>query len=192
MLTTGVDVILGRDFLRDHECTIAMGREKDTLYFKDHDISIILNDREQPLRDSKVPVVLDGSLYIPPFSEIEVMARVPASASSQTWMVEGHKQQRTVVTVARAVVTPTGTSIPLRLLNWRNEPVSISKGTAIADLEPVLGADISTETVATACTDPTEVPADATPSFMGDGQQERRPPHPRRERAAFCSLFGIH
>ena len=65
------------------------------------------------------------------------MARVPESASSQTWMVEGHKQQRTAVMVARAVVTPTGTGIPLRLLNWRNEPVSISKGTAIADLEPV-------------------------------------------------------
>ena len=45
MLTAGVDVILGRD----HQCTIAMGREKDTLYFKDHGISIVVNDREQPL-----------------------------------------------------------------------------------------------------------------------------------------------
>ena len=75
-------------------------------------------------------------------------------------MVEGHKQQRTAVMVARAMVTPTGTSIPLRLLNWRNEPVSISKGTTIADLEPVLGADISTETVASVCTDSMEVPAE--------------------------------
>ena len=41
-LTTGVDVILGRDFLRDHRCTIEMGD------FKDRSISFILNGQEPP------------------------------------------------------------------------------------------------------------------------------------------------
>ena len=45
--------------------------------------------------------------------------RVPKSATSQTCIVEGDQQQRSAVMVARTVVTQSGTSMPLRLLNWR-------------------------------------------------------------------------
>ena len=116
-LTTGVDVILGSDFLREHRCTIEMGDTHATLHFKDHGISIILDRQKQPPQDAKVFVVLDEHLHILPFSEIEILARVPTSASNQTWMVEADKQQCSVVMVARAVVNPTGMSIPLRVLN---------------------------------------------------------------------------
>ena len=57
-LTTGVDVILGRDFLRDHRCTIEMGEKRDTLHFKDRSISFILNGQELPLQATQVHVLL--------------------------------------------------------------------------------------------------------------------------------------
>ena len=147
-LTTGVDVILGRDFLRDHRCTIEMGEKRDTLHFKDRSISFILNGQELPPQATQVHVLLHEPLQVPPHSEIEVMARVPASTVNQTWMVEGDKHDRSAVMVARAVVTPVGTEIPLRLLNWRNEPVSIPKGTAVAQMELVADADVAAETIA--------------------------------------------
>ena len=46
------------------------------------------------------------------------------------------------------MVTPGGTEIPLRLLNWRNEAVSIPKGTAVAAMELVADDACATETVA--------------------------------------------
>ena len=157
-LTPGVDVILGRDFLRDHRCTIEMGETRDTLHFKDRSISFILDGQEQSPQHTKVHVVLDKHLHVPPYSEIEVMARVPPSAVSRTWIVEGDVEQRNALLVARAIVTPVGTEIPLRLLNWRNEAVSIPSRTAVAQMELVADADIAAETVAAIQANSREVP----------------------------------
>ena len=118
-----------------------MGKTQDTLHFKDHGISIILNGQEQSPQDPKVHVVLNEPLHVPPFSAIEVVARVTEAAVSQTWMVEGDKKQCCALMVARAVVKPVGTEIPLRLLNWRNEAVSIAKGTMVAEMELVADAE---------------------------------------------------
>ena len=147
-LATGIDVILGRDFLREHQCTIEMGQKNDVLRFKNNGISIVFNSHKGQPRDSKVSVMLTESVHVPPHSEIEVMARIPSSAANQTWVVEADKQQRSAVMVARAVVTPGGSAIPLRLLNWRNEAVSIPKGTVVAAMELVADDACATETVA--------------------------------------------
>ena len=157
-LTRGVDVIIGRDFLKDHHCIIEMGKAKDVLHLKEQGISIVLNSKEPEPLDTEVHVILDESLNVPPFSEIEVMATVSRSAASQTWIMEGNMQQRSAVMVARAVVAPDGTEVPVRILNWRNEPVSIPKGTKIAQLEPV--SDVATEVVATASKDAQEISDD--------------------------------
>ena len=146
-LATGIDVILGRDFLREHHCTIEMGQKNDVLRFKNNGISIVFNSHKGQPQDSKVSVMLTESLHVPPHSEIEVMARVPSSAANQTWVVEADKQQRSAVMVARAVVTPGATEIPLCLLNWRNEAVSIPKGTVVAAVELVADDACATETV---------------------------------------------
>lgn len=37
--------------------------------------------------------------------------------------------------VARAVVRPEDGEVPLRLLNWKDSPVSIPKGTTVAMME---------------------------------------------------------
>lgn len=158
ILTPGVDVILGRDFLRDHRCTIEMGETRDTLHFKDRSISFVLDGQEQSPQHTNVHVVLDTHLHVPPFSEVEVMACVPHSAVNQTWIVEGDVQQRNALMAARAIVTPAGPGIPLPLLNWRNEAVSVPKGTAVAQMELVADADIAAETVATMPANSREIP----------------------------------
>ena len=58
-LTT--DVILGRDFLREHQCTIEMGGKKDVLHFKVRGMAIAL-DSKSP-EGCHVNVVLDSTLH---------------------------------------------------------------------------------------------------------------------------------
>ena len=62
--------------------------------------------------------------------------------------------------VARAVVKAVGTEIPLRLLNWRNEAVSIPKGTMVVETELVADAEIATEMVAAMQENSMEIPED--------------------------------
>ena len=156
-LARGIDVILGRDFLKSHDCVIEMGKTRDVLHLQRQGISIVLDDEAKP-QVAKVRARIRESLQIPPASEIEVMASIPSSATARTWMVEGLELERNAVMVARAIVSPDGTSIPLRFLNWRNE---ITKGTAIADMELIeeddVENDISSEMAAAARAGSTEI-----------------------------------
>lgn len=132
-LTT--DIILGRDFLRDHQCTINMSKGKDTLRFNARGIAITLNGKPSEAEVSCVHVTLDRMLQVPPQSELEVMGQVPCSAINRTWVLEGRKQDRNAVLVARALVKPDKTEVPVRILNIRDEMMTISKGTTIAEME---------------------------------------------------------
>ena len=67
-------------------------------------------------------------------------------------------QQRNALMAARAIVMPAGPGIPLRLLNWRNEAVSVPKGTTVPQMELVADADIAAETVATMPANSREIP----------------------------------
>lgn len=132
-LTT--DLILGRDFLKAQRCVIQMGENQDVLLMGERDLAIPLTDKEsEVVSPTTISVVLDSTIQIPAHSEIEVMGRIPVSATTGTWMVEGRKQHSPVM-VARAVVKPNKEEVPLRLLNWRDLPVSVPKGTCVADME---------------------------------------------------------
>ena len=65
------------------------------------------------------------------------MASVPSAATNKTWIVQGNHLERSTAMVARALVEPDTCSIPLRLLNPRNEEVVFPKGTVVAELEGV-------------------------------------------------------
>ena len=65
------------------------------------------------------------------------MASVPSAATNKTWIVQGNHLERSAAMVARALVEPDTCSIPLRLLNPRNEEVVFPKGTVVAELEGV-------------------------------------------------------
>ena len=79
-LTT--DVILGRDFLREQQCTIEMGGSKDVLHFKGRGVAIALDSKST--ETYHINVVLDSTLQIPPCSEMEVMGKVPIAATNKT------------------------------------------------------------------------------------------------------------
>ena len=128
------DLILGRDFLRAYHCTIEMGKTNDVLHNGETGVSVIINNSANPLQVSVVNVVLDCSQQVPPYSEMEVMGRVPGYASGKTWVMEGRKTYSPVL-VARAIVRPEGARVPLRVVNLRDEQVRVPKQVPIAQIE---------------------------------------------------------
>ena len=131
------DVILGRDFLKTHQCTVDLSKDKDVLHFKERGVVVALGDSVDEPETCSVNVVLEATLQVPPHSEIETTGRVPQAASNQTWIVENNRQDRSACMVARAVVRPDGVGVPIRLLNLRDEMITIPKGTKIAEMERI-------------------------------------------------------
>ena len=54
-----------------------------------------------------------------------------------TWLVERGQTGRCDVLVARAVVCPTGSTVPLRVFNPHKEAVRLGKGLKITQMEPL-------------------------------------------------------
>ena len=69
-------------------------------YILETGVSVIINNNANSLQDSVVNVVLDCPLQVPPYSEMEVMGRVPGYTSGKTWVMEGRKSNSPVL-VAR-------------------------------------------------------------------------------------------
>ena len=136
--TLTTDLILGRDFLKQHQCSVELG-EKDLLHLTKAGVTLSLGSNTLS-EVASMSVVVEQTLCIPPLSEIEIIARVPKANvdADATWLVEPKPpDERTAVAVARAVVTPRDECVPVRVLNPRDEPVSLSKGQEIARMEPL-------------------------------------------------------
>ena len=118
---------------------------------------LTLGDDLSNPRVLSVSVILENLLQIPPHSEIETIGRVPQGTSDKTWVVETSKQKQNACMVARALVKPYGASVPLRLLNLREEMISIPKGTVVAEMEQV--PDESLTTIASMQKGATEISA---------------------------------
>ena len=74
---------------------------------------------------SQVKVVVAHTIYIPPQSELEILAKMSESMEAGTiWLLEGIQNKSSVV-VARAVVSPTDDTIMVRLVNPQSESPSI-------------------------------------------------------------------
>lgn len=112
-----------------------MGKTQDVLLLKLHGLAIPLTNKKVKPVVSHVDVVLGSAIQEPPHSEMEVVGKVPSTATSKTWIMESNAQQRLPVMVARAVVQPPGNEVPIRLLNWKDTSVSIPKGTVVATME---------------------------------------------------------
>ena len=114
-------LILGRDFLLAHECTIEIAREKNgnILYVKSCGIRLpILKTRyETP---PSLDVELQESVRVPSCSKLEILGTLPAPATQKTWLVNGKPSG---VMVVRALVEPKACSIPLCLLNTHDHEV---------------------------------------------------------------------
>lgn len=83
-LTT--DAILDMDFLEDNNCTLEMCNK--LLHFPDRGVSISLRDSPSEPHIVQARVTLEETLTIPPFSEIEVMAKVSRELYRGTWLLE--------------------------------------------------------------------------------------------------------
>ena len=78
------DVILGRDFLKTHQCTVELSKNKDVLRFKELGMVITFSDSVDNPEIYSLNIVLESTLQVPPHSEIETIGRVPQAASNKT------------------------------------------------------------------------------------------------------------
>ena len=82
-----VDLILGRDFLKKHQCSIELG-EKDHLCLNRAGVTLPVGISDESRQRTSVAVIANESVCIPPLSEMEILATVPATAEKGTWLVE--------------------------------------------------------------------------------------------------------
>ena len=132
-LTT--EAILGRDFLKDNQCVIDIG--KNLIKFETVGMTLKLMCSPGDSQIAHVSVVMNSVLHVPGCSEIEIMAKVLSAATGGSWIVEGDPAKSNAVMVARTLVSPNNQTIPVRLLNPRSETITVSKGTTIAMMEAV-------------------------------------------------------
>ena len=182
------DVILGRDFLKTHQCTVELSKNKDVLRFKELGMVITLNDSVDNPEISSLNVVLESTLQVPPHSEIETIGRVPQAASNKTWKVESSKQGRCACMVARAVVKPDGVGVPLRLLNLRDEAITIPKGTTIAEIERIPDDAVATVIIYLTSGESFRNHKRSPQHSVGNGRQGGRQTQPGGGGAAVCTL----
>ena len=107
-----------------------MGKDNDTICFHNRGVTVNLESGNPVVE--QVSVVLTQELHVPPCSEVEIMGAVPDVAAPGTWVVEPDKQNRSATLVARAIVNPGNGEVPIRLLNPRDEAVTVPKGRKIA------------------------------------------------------------
>jgi len=130
--------ILGMDFMEENKCLVDIGDKK--ISFKDGKWFSLAPSVSTTSDNSVHHVTLDMSITIPAASELEVMAHLPALGGQ--WLIEGVQNNK--VLIARAVVTPTDKSIPLRIANTSAMPVTLYNGMKVAIAEPVAETNINT------------------------------------------------
>ena len=89
--TPTADLILGRNFLRNQECVIEMGKI-DTLHVKSRALYLPIS---KDLSSSITPIMkvtVQEQVKVPPQSEMEVMGKVLPAASGKTWVMEGRSK----------------------------------------------------------------------------------------------------
>ena len=134
-----VEAILGLDFLETFKCMIDSGDRK--ISFPNEKLVLPLLDVNQKVSKT-VGLFLQRKLTIPAESEVEVMVDIASGGVGDnpvvgTWLVERGQTGRCDVLVARAVVCPTGSTVPLRVFNPHKEAVRLWKGLEIAQMEPL-------------------------------------------------------
>ena len=134
-----VEAILGLDFLETFKCMIDSGDRK--ISFPNEKLVLPLLDVNQKVSKT-VCLFLQRKLTNPAESEVEVMVDIASGGVGDnpvvgTWLVERCQTGRCDVLVARAVVCPTGSTVPLRVFNPHKEAVRLWKGLEIAQMEPL-------------------------------------------------------
>ena len=134
-----VEAVLGLDFLETFKCMIDSGERK--ISFPKEKLALPLFDVNQKVSKT-VGLVLQRTLTIPAESEVEVMVEIASGGVGNTpvvgtWLVETGQTGLCDVLVARAVVCPTRSTVPLRVFNPHKEAVRLGNSLKIAQMEPL-------------------------------------------------------
>ena len=159
--------ILGLDFLREQEACVDLAERR--LRLKSRGCDLPLRDPTTLCEQTVQLVRAAKTVEVPPRSILEVEASIEAPLEG-VWLVQEATDRRLPAAVACALVEPTSTTIPLRLLNPRTEPVTVYVGTTLATLED---AEFPTCAVDTVSGRDESVAVDATKQEMLWGLVER-------------------
>ena len=118
------EAIIGLDFLEANQCTLAVGERLLHIPSCKKPIAVTGNCD----RPTAANVVMGETRFIPPYSEVDVMATVPITSLGKPCVVES-TPIKTAVMTARALIEPTAETIPVRLLNPCSQPTTVYKGT---------------------------------------------------------------
>ena len=132
-LTT--EAILGGDFPRENDCTLEMG--KRILRFINRGVAITLNRASMEPVIIQARVTLGETVRIPSHSEKDVVARIDKPVKAGTWLLEGDKSGRLLVSIANTLVSATSPYVHVRMLNTHSDSIMLVKGTKIGAAEEV-------------------------------------------------------
>ena len=119
-----VDLILGRDFLKKHQCSVELG-ERDFLRMNQSGLIIPLGTANESHQEASIAVIATETPCNPPLlSDVETLTKVPAMADERTWLIESNMPEKcSPVVAARATVTPKDKCIPVHVLNPQDGPM---------------------------------------------------------------------
>ncbi len=139
--TMTAEGILRLDFLQQNRCTIDLAEK--ILHLADRRASLPLRPEEgQPMKTedaaARISVCIRSDLQIPARSEVEVIASCTSqAANSGMWLLEATGSNRCAAVATRALVNSNNGEVVVRLLNPREETVTVHKGMKVAELEQV-------------------------------------------------------
>ena len=96
--------IVGLDFLQNEKASIDL--DKEQIYLPERNCTLPLHKPAPTSKDIAVKVRLEGTIEVPAYSEIEVMACLEEPTSGETWLLENVVSKQTPIIVVRALVQP--------------------------------------------------------------------------------------
>ena len=115
--------ILGIDFLQAQQATIDLGCRLLHLRESRCDIPLVTPE-STPLPMIEQHVRIANTVEVPPRCMMEVTSRVETDVEG-VWLVEEVMQKYVPVAIARAIVEPRSSMIPVCVLNLLGEPVTL-------------------------------------------------------------------
>eukprot|EP00731_Ephydatia_muelleri_P033166 Em0025g122a len=100
-------------------------------------ISLPLEDSPRDDDTRSIGLIINSVTTVPAGCEIELMVTPVEKIGRGAWILEGEVSGRHGVMVAHALVCPNNQSVPIRVLNPREQPVVLKKGELIARMELV-------------------------------------------------------
>ena len=150
------EAILGLDFLVEHQASIDLTTK--TLHLRERGCNIQLRDHailHETTTD--LPVRAAMTVEVPPRSTLQITGDI-VEAVEGTWLLEEATNKHLPFAVARALIEPTSTTVPLCILNPSEDPVTVYTGMLVATLQSVEMPTLGVESVGGG--DPTEVPVE--------------------------------